>query len=74
MDLSNHSLNIVKILNLPFVKNFDGDFLTGVNMVALLNFTKGTLAKSFVDPIVSYHLRSIWDVVLDWHDQLCISA
>jgi len=74
VDLSNHSLNIVKILNLPFVKNFDCDFLTGVNMVALLYFTKGTLAKSFVDPIVSYHLRSIWDVVLDWHDQLCISA
>ena len=72
--ISNHSLNIIKILNLPFVKNFYCYFLTGVNMVALLYLSKGSLAERFVDPIVSYHLSSIWNIVLDWHNQLCVST
>ena len=43
VNFSSHSLNIVKIFDFPLVENFDSDFLTGVNMVSLLNFSKSSL-------------------------------
>ena len=44
VDLPCNSLYVVNILNLPFVKYFDGDLLPSVNMETLLNLTKSALA------------------------------
>lgn len=54
MNLSSNSLDITDISNLSLLKNLDCHLLLSVNVVSLLNFAEGSLAKSFHEFVVSY--------------------
>lgn len=53
VDLASHALDIVNVVDLPFVQDFDGHFLARENVVSLLHFTESALAKGLFDLVIS---------------------
>lgn len=64
VDFSLDSLDVVDVLDLPFVQNLDRHFLPGENVKTLLHFSEGALAECLFDLIVSNHLDSALDLQL----------
>ena len=53
VDFPGNSLDVVGVINLPFLKNLDSNFLTGVDMVALFDLAEGALAQCFLDSVIA---------------------
>ena len=44
MNFPGYSFNVIGVVNLPFLENLDGNFLTSEDVVTLFDLTKGALA------------------------------
>lgn len=77
MNLARHSLNIIHVVNLPFVKYFDGNLLACKNVISLFDFAKGTLTQCLLDLVISdefvAHVYNFLVLLtLNWHFNLSI--
>lgn len=55
MDLSGNPLNVIYVLNFPFIQDFDSHFLPSIDVITLLDFSEGSLSKRLLYLVVSDH-------------------
>ena len=56
MNLSCHALNIIHVVNFPFIQNLYGNLLASEYMKALLHFAECTLTKSLLNFVIANEL------------------
>ena len=78
VDFTSYTFNIVDVFDFPFIQYFDCDFLSSVNMISLLYFSKCSLTESFLYFVIADHFVSFFhmnvNLFLFWHKNFCYTA
>lgn len=74
--LTGDPLNVIDIVDLPLIQDFDGHFLTGEYVVTLLHFAEGALSERLLYFVVADQLVShVYDLLVllapNWYHNFC---